>query len=301
MAALFAIVTFVPAAGAAASVGSIPPDVTEFAQADNGLITELEEYFGVDQRGDGLDFSDGIELGEIDRIFLWSEAYHSGQTTDTPVQYVNRWKIPVLIGEEPVGIAMIGIDPATVEPEMIDFIRSPGTTLALDSIDEDATLVYEPETQAWFSLSDGVIVPLVRGDSGISGEITLAQYQRLLSGRVVTIVDPTPQPDQGSVQSVVLIATTAVVLLLALLIPTIIGQVHERRERQAEAEGETVAETEGNADVTAVTTKAATSKTAATKAATVKKAPAKKPAAQKPAAQKPAASEPPSATESSAD
>ncbi|MGV8858885.1 hypothetical protein [Rhodoglobus sp.] len=236
-AALFAMITFVPAAGAVASVGSIPPDVSEFAASDDGLILELEEYFGVDERGGGLDFTDGIELGEIDRIFLWSEAFHSGQKTDTPVQYVNRWKVPVLIGEEPVGIAMIGIDPATVDPEMIDFIRNPGITLALDHIDEDATLVHEPETKAWFSLSDGVIIPLVRGESGIAGETTLAQYQPELSGREIEIVDPTPQPDQGSVQSVVLIATTAVVLLLALLIPTIIGQVRERRERLAEAEG----------------------------------------------------------------
>ncbi|GAA1214039.1 hypothetical protein [Rhodoglobus aureus] len=258
-ATLFAIVTFVPTVGAAASVGSIPPDVTEFAQADDGLILELEEYFGVDQRGGGLDFSDGIEMGEIDRIFLWSDAFRSGEATETPVQYVNRWKIPVLIGEEPVGIAMIGIDPATVEPEMIDFIRGPGATLALDNIDEDATLVHEPETHAWFSLSDGVIAPLVRGESGIAGETTLAEYQPQLSGRVITVVEPSPQPDRGSVQSVVIIATTAVVLLLALLIPTIIGQVRERRERLAEAaggaatEGSAEAEAEGNANVATVT------------------------------------------------
>ncbi|WP_341953856.1 hypothetical protein [Salinibacterium sp. TMP30] len=242
-ATLFAIVAFIPAAGAAASTGSIPPDVSAFAMADDGLILELEEYFGVDQRGDGLDFSEGIELGEIDRIFLWSDAYHSGQSIETPVQYVNRWKVPVLIGDEPVGIAMIGIDPATVEPEMIDFIRSPGIALALDDINTDATLVFEPETGAWFSLSDGSIIPLVRGDSGIAEETTLAQYQPMLTTRVVDVVEPTPQPDQGSVQSVVLIATTAVVLLLALLVPTIIGQVRERRARQAAGEGEGEGET----------------------------------------------------------
>jgi hypothetical protein len=231
------MLTFIPAAGAAASTGSIPPAVSAFATADDGLILELDEYFGVDQRGGGIDFSEGITLGEIDRIFAWSEVYHSGQSIETPVQYVNRWKVPVLIGEEPVGFAMIGIDPATVEPEMLDFIRSPGTALALMDIDTDATLVYEPETGAWFSLSDGAIIPLVRGDSGISGETTLARYQPILANRVVELVEPTPHPDQGSVQSVVLIATTVLLLLLALLIPTMIGQVRERRARHAEAEG----------------------------------------------------------------
>ncbi|WP_050993057.1 hypothetical protein [Salinibacterium sp. PAMC 21357] len=247
--ALIALVTFVPAAGVAASTGSIPPDVEQFAQADDGLVLELEEYFGANQRGDGLDFSDGIELGEIDRIFLWSVDYHAGKATETPVQYVNRWKVPVLIGEEPIGIAMIGIDPATVEPEMIDFIRSPGTALALDDIDASATLVHEPETGAWFSLIDGAITPLVRGDSGVSSELTLAKYQSMLSSRVVNIVDPTPQPDQGSVQSVVLIATTAGVLLLALLIPTIMGQVRGRRERlAAKADGDDKLDDEGEVE-----------------------------------------------------
>jgi len=232
-ATLVAMVMIVPAAAATASVGSIPPDIVEFAESDEGLLTELEEYFGVDARGDGLDFSEGLELGEIDRIFLWSDAFRAGEATDTPVQYVNRWKIPILIGEEPVGVAMIGIDPATVEPEMIDFIHSAGTALALDEVDADATLVLEPETAAWFSLNDGVITPLVRGTSGVEADTTLSEYQTLLTGRELEIVEPDPQPDRGSVQSVVLISAAVLLLLLALLIPTIMGQVRERRERRA--------------------------------------------------------------------
>jgi hypothetical protein len=236
------MLTVVPAAGAAASVGSIPPDIVEFAKSDDGLLAELEEYFGVDARGDGLDFSDGLDLGEIDRIFLWSDSFRSGEETEIPVQYVNRWKVPVLIGEEPVGVAMIGIDPATVEPEMIDFIHSAGTALALDEVDAEATLVHEPETMAWFSLNDDVITPLVRGTSGIEAETTLREYQSILTERELEIVEPDPQPDRGSVQSVVLISAAAVVLLLALLIPTIIGQVRERRERRAaDAESDAVA------------------------------------------------------------
>lgn len=232
-ATLVAMVTIVPAAAGTASVGSIPPDIVEFAESDEGLLTELEEYFGVDARGDGLDFSEGLELGEIDRIFLWSDAFRAGEATDTPVQYVNRGKIPILIGEEPVGVAMIGIDPATVEPEMIDFIHSAGTALALDEVDADATLVLEPETAAWFSLNDGVITPLVRGTSGVEADTTLSEYQTLLTGRELEIVEPDPQPDRGSVQSVVLISAAVLLLLLALLIPTIMGQVRERRERRA--------------------------------------------------------------------
>ena len=242
-ATLVAMVTIIPTAGATASVGSIPPDIVEFAESDEGLLTELEEYFGVDARGDGLDFSEGLELGEIDRIFLWSDAFRAGEATDTPVQYVNRWKVPVLIGEEPVGVAMIGIDPATVEPEMIDFIHSAGTALALDEVDADATLVLEPETAAWFSLNDGVIVPLVRGTSGVEAETTLSEYQTMLTGRELEIVEPDPQPDRGSVQSVVLISAAVLLLLLALLIPTIMGQVRERRERRAAAAGADTANT----------------------------------------------------------
>ncbi|MBH0110882.1 hypothetical protein I6E81_11960 [Salinibacterium sp. NG22] len=245
-AAMVAIVTLVPVVGASASVGSTPPDVTLFANADDGLLLELEEFFGQNQRGSGLDFTNGIELGAIDRVFLWSNDYHSGQSTETPVQYVNRWMVPVTIGEEPVGVAMIGIDPATVDPEMIDFIRRPGVALALDDVDDDATLVQEPETGAWFSLLDGVITPLVRGSSEVAGEMTLEAYQPIVSTRLVEVVDETPQPDQGSVQSVVLIVTTIVVVLLVLLIPTVVGQVRERRERRAAKDGPAVDTDEAN-------------------------------------------------------
>jgi len=229
---VFMMVT--PLSGAEASTGSIPPAVTEFAAADDGLVLTLEEYFGVNQSGTGLDFSEGTEFGSIDRVFLWSEVYRSGEGTETPVQYVNRWQVPVLIGEEPVGVALIGIDPATVEPEMIDFIRSPGTALALDDIDTDATLVHEPETNAWFSLVDDTITPLVRGTSDVAGSMTLADYQPMLSNREVGPIEQTPQPDQGAVQSVVVIAATAVMLLLVLLIPTLISKARERREARSE-------------------------------------------------------------------
>ncbi|MEV8254460.1 hypothetical protein AB0O95_10910 [Rhodoglobus sp. NPDC076762] len=233
-ATIVAMMTLVPSAAASASTGSIPPDVTSFAGDDQGLLLELEEFFGVDQRGSGIDFSDGIELGAIDRVFLWSNDYHAGEATETPVQYVNRWKVPVLIGEEPIGVALIGFDPATVEPEMIDFIRSPGTALALDDVDDDAILIHEPETDAWFALVDDVITPLVRGSSEVAGETTLAAYQPIVSSRLIEVVEENPQPDQGSVQSVVLIVTTIGVVLLALLIPTVLGKVRERRARLAE-------------------------------------------------------------------
>jgi len=232
-ATLVAMMMLSPAA-AVASTGSIPPDVAAFASADDGLLLELEEYFGLDERGSGLDFSDGIELGAIDRVFLWSQDYHSGVATETPVQYVNRWKVPVLIGEEPVGVALIGFDPATVEPEMIDFIRNPGTALALDDVDNDATLIHEPETDAWFSLIGDVITPLVRGSSEVEGETTLAEYQSIVSTRLVEVVDEEPQPDQGSVQSVVLIVTTIGVVVLVLLLPAVLGKLRARRERSAE-------------------------------------------------------------------
>ncbi|MBH0009783.1 hypothetical protein [Salinibacterium sp. SWN1162] len=249
-----ALMTIVPAAEASASTGSIPPDVSAFATDDDGLLQSLEEFFGVDQRGTGLDFSEGIELGEIDRVFLWSQDFHSGIATDTPVQYVNRWKVPVMIGDEPVGVALIGFDPATVEPEMIDFIRSPGTALALDDVDSDATLIHEPETGAWFSLVDGVITPLVRGSSEVAGETSLTAYQPIVSSRVITVVDETPQPNRGAVQSVVLIVTTVIVVLLALLVPTILGKRSERRERRAEAEAEAGA---GDSQIASVVTNAA--------------------------------------------
>jgi len=271
--------------------------VTEFAQADDGLILELEDYFGVDARGGGLDFSDGIDVGVIDRIFLWSDAYRSGTSTENPVQYVNRWKISILIGDEPVGIAMIGIDPATVDPELIDFIRSPGTALALDDVDTDATLVFEPETGAWVTLSDGVIVPLVRGDSGISGATSLAEYQPVLSSRIVKVDVPSPQPDQGSVQSIVLIATTAIVLVLALLIPTVIARVRERRERESELDGSAVVTDSAavNASAAATDSTVVSDDSAQEPAADEAK---KKPVARK---RKAGAAESPAATESSAD
>ncbi|MGV8876709.1 MAG: hypothetical protein ACOH1K_04275, partial [Rhodoglobus sp.] len=224
---------------ASASIGAVPPEVTAYAQATDGLAAELDDYFGTDENGNGLDFSHGIQLGAIDRIFVWSAAYREGTPTDEPIQSVNSWKVTVLIGNDSVGTATIATEQSSMAPEMTDFVRSASTTAALAVIDSTATLVYEPETAAWFSLTGEQIIPLVAGDSGVSAPTTLALYQPLLSGRAIVIIDRSEQPDQGSMQSVMVIASALLLLLIILLVPTLLGRRHTRnaiRENDADPE-----------------------------------------------------------------
>lgn len=232
--ALAALGAVAPAASA--SQGSVPLEVAEFAAAPDGLVASLEDFFGPGANGKGIDFDDSTEIGPVSRVFTFSAAWLAGGTTKASVDLANRWTAPVSVGGSGVGVAIIWINPATVRPQLADFVPDPGFARALAELADDAWLIDDEARGAWFGLGPLTLTPLVTGTSGVTSDTRLTTYQAMLTMAGDPPVED-EQPPLGSVLSAGTIVAVALVVILALLVP-----VAWRRRRAAAAEPTAAAE-----------------------------------------------------------
>ena len=157
----------VPAQAATASDGSVPAEVTVYV-TDGSLVERLNDLYGLDASGDrGIDFDETTKPGPISRVWTWTDERLAGEPTEHPVQLTNNWAVPIVIAEEPVGLATIWINPETDTPELAWFDPEPEWATALAAVPDAAQLVRDDGSAAWFALQDGVLTPLVVGTSGI--------------------------------------------------------------------------------------------------------------------------------------
>ncbi|MGN6272537.1 MAG: hypothetical protein ACTHMQ_05540 [Protaetiibacter sp.] len=199
--------------GASASVGSVPPEVRAYVTG-GGLLERLDDIYGEDADGSGIDFDDTTTLGTISRVFLWTEARLAGDTEGKPVRMANEWAVPVTIAEEPVGVAIVWINLDTEQPELAEFTADPDAASALAEVPDAAQLVRDPATGAWFALEADVATPLVAGSSGVR-EPTPVDELRL----TVPTLEPeasTADPGFGLAIAVAAILFAAIVTLLVI-------------------------------------------------------------------------------------
>ncbi len=216
-----------PAAGAAvASEGSVPPVVAAYAADPEGLLARLDNLFGVGAGGEGLDFGTDSKVGEVDRVWVWREAFVAGSKRSKPTKLVNEWTAAITIADKPVGVAIIWINTETDEPDLADFVRGASLGAALTGIPADAALVHDTVHSAWFALEGDVLIPLVAGTSGVGEPTMLAEYQ----GRLVSEgsgAPAIPQPSSlGAINSIVVVGL-AILAVAGILILT------GRRQRRA--------------------------------------------------------------------
>lgn len=231
-AALVAIGALLFAAPAAsASQGSIPAEVTGYATDADGLLARLDDLFGVGSGGKGIEFGDTTKVGQLNRIFVFTDGFLADEKTDTPVERANEWTAPITIDEKPIGLATIWINPATVEPELADFVQDAGSAAALADVPAEAYLVHDEPRGAWFTLVEDTLTPVLAGSSGLTAPISLAAYQSLLSDAAG---DPNPAGETantGTILSIMIILAAALAVIIVLAIPTIRG----RRSRPRDA------------------------------------------------------------------
>lgn len=215
---------------ASATQGSVPAEVAAFVAAPDGLVAGLEDFFGPGANGKGIDFDETTELGAIDRVFVFTPDWLAGAATESPVGLDNRWAVPVGVGGEPVGVAVVWINPATVRPQLADFLPDPAFAAALPGIADDGWLVSDPARGAWFALAPPTLTALVTGSSGVAGDTSLSSYQAAVSRPSEA---PASAPNPGSVLSVATIVGVVLVVVLVLLLPAV-----RRRRGAGEAEPE---------------------------------------------------------------
>lgn len=218
---------------AAASEGSVPAEVSAYASAPDGLVSRLDDLFG---GTGGIDFDDTTKVGQINRVFTFTEDFIAGLETETPVELANQWTAPVTIADKPVGLATIWINPASVQPELADFVVDDELTTLMSDVPAEAHLVRDGDRDAWFVLVDGQLTALVSGSSGISGPTPLAVYQNL----IINCSSPSPGETAGADASpfgpAVVIALSILGIAVILLTPQLLARRRERAGQDADAE-----------------------------------------------------------------
>jgi hypothetical protein len=209
----------------AASVGSVPPEVTKYV-TDGSLAERLYDLYGLDASGGGIDFDDTTKPGPISRVWTWTDERLAGEPTEHPVQLTNNWVVPIVIAEKPVGVATIWINPETEAPELAWFDPEPKWATALATVPDAAQLVRDDGSAAWFALQDGVVTPLVPSTSGVETPAPVDE---------VALVPPSgEQPAPASEPNTGLGLAIGVLLLLAVVIGVALF-VSSRRDRAPKA------------------------------------------------------------------
>ncbi|MGV3712131.1 hypothetical protein [Pseudolysinimonas sp.] len=237
-AALLALV-LAPAglAHAETAEGSVPSEVRTYV-VDGSLTRQLEDVYGLDAAGNGVDFDpETTTTGTIERVHVWSEALRAGDETDHPVDITNQWIVPVLIAEQPVGVATIWINPATVLPELASFDADADLATALSGVADGSSLVHDVESLAWLALAeDGTLTPLVPGRTGLSTPVPIDDIALLPAETAPPQGGGDPGTGVGLAIAVLLLLLA--VIVVALVVPTVRGTRAEKRKASEEAEEE---------------------------------------------------------------
>ena len=225
------LLALTPAALARAE-GSVPSEVAAYV-ADGSLVAQLNDVYGVNAAGEGIDFDDTTKPGTIERVHVWSDELRAGVETDHPVDLLNEWVVPVTIADAPVGLATIWINPATVLPELASFDDDADLATALSAVPDGASLVHDIESAAWLALADdGTLTPLVAGSTGLSTPVPIDDVAILPAAAVPP--SAAGDPGTGVGFAIAVVALLILVIVVALVAPGL----RSRRSADADAPGE---------------------------------------------------------------
>jgi hypothetical protein len=239
-ASLAASLVLLPVAAFAATgsdaEGSVPSEVAAYVTSGS-LVAQLNDVYGVNAEGDGIDFDETTKPGVIERVHVWSAELRAGEETEHPLDLVNEWVVPIAIAEEPVGLATIWINPATAAPELASFVADADLATALSAVANGSSLVHDVESAAWLALAaDGTLTPLVPGTTGLSTPVPLDDVALLppTAGGVQAGGDP----GTGVGLAIAVLLVLLAVIVVALVLPGV------RKKKGTDAGAEPAAELE---------------------------------------------------------
>lgn len=222
--AVATVVAGLLALGAVGATAADAPKVPEQVSAyfADGLAARLIDLYGPDA-GTVAD----TKAGAITRVQEWTEAFLEGERTQHPTRPTNTWVAPISVGERPLGLAMVWINPSTNLPELADFTPGRSIVAAIAARPTGAVLVRDDAHDAWFALEATVLTPLVPGTSGVRGVTSPERYQDTLASAAG---QPAPAPvNQGPLIAAVTLGAVVLLLVGWVLMP-------ERRRPTAPAE-----------------------------------------------------------------
>lgn len=194
--------------GAAASVGPVPPAVRAYVTG-GGLAEDLA--------GQGI--GGEVEPGPASRVFRWTEERLAGDIEGKPVWMVNEWAVPVTSGGAPVGVAIVALDLDTAQPGLVELLPDTRAAVALAGVPDDAELVRDAGSGAWFALVGDTATPLAPGTSGVTGPTPVDALE--LAPPEGTVADAEPETraaDAAPGLGGILAAASVLAALLATLL-----------------------------------------------------------------------------------
>ena len=209
-----------PALVASASQGSVPIVVAAYASDPAGLIARLTDLFGPGTSGTGIAFDDTTKVGQLNRVYGFTNDFAAGTTNENPVRLTNEWTAPITVADSPVGLATIWINPQTDDPELADFVADPAAGKALADVPADAYLIHDAPRQAWLTLKADALTALVPGSTGLTGATTAIEYRtRVLSLGASNSPVVAPPTGQGAINSIVIVSVAILATAAILLAP----------------------------------------------------------------------------------
>lgn len=206
----------------------MPAEVRAYVKG-GGLVERLDDIYGENAAGEGIAFDETTKAGAISRVFHFTDGRLAGDTEGKPTRMVNEWAVPISLGEEPVGVAVLWINTETESPELAEFEPDADAAVAIAGVPADAQLVRDSANAAWFALADETLTPLVEGQSGVTGPTPIDE-----------VVLPTPEPDDPDAaadpNAGIGVAIAAAVILLGVVVAALL--LPGRRRRVLEEEGQ---------------------------------------------------------------
>jgi hypothetical protein len=188
----------------------VPEQVSEYFAT--GLVPRLIDLYGPDA-GSATD----TKAGQISRVHEWTVPFLDGTHTKLPTQLTNSWVAPVLLKGQPLGLAIVWINPGTDLPELADFTAGSRIVSALAALPTDAALLRDEEHGAWFAVKDNVLTPLVTGTSGVRTPTPVQDYQASLAAAAQPA--PATALNQGLLIAGITLGVVVVLLAVFVLLP----------------------------------------------------------------------------------
>ena len=210
-----AVVPFTGVASASATEGSVPTEVANYLSTD--LTADLTEFYGPGAGGTGIAFDATTTAAPASRVFEFTAKFSAGVDSEPVARRLNQWISVISLADVAIGVATVGIDDATVEPELADFVPSPGIAAALGTLPVTGMLVRDIPRGAWLLVDGDTVTPLVAGTSGLTAPTTVAAYRTVVAtaaaedSRAAAPLDGSPSG--LLIAGVLLLAIVAVVAL----------------------------------------------------------------------------------------
>ena len=151
------------------------------------------------------------------RVHEWTAPFLAGTPTKLPTQLTNSWVAPVLLKDQPLGLAIVWINPASDLPELADFTAGSRIVSALAALPTDAALLRDEEHGAWFAVKDNVLTPLVTGTSGVRTPTPVRDYQASLTAAAAPA--PATAMNQGLLIAGITLGVVVVLLAVFVMLP----------------------------------------------------------------------------------